>query len=114
MFGQSRITLQLLYPGSLKLVHTLPAIAIIAGILIISGGIFLSPWLFILPAIYALLIFTLAYGSTNSVRIAFLAVPASVIQIFGYGSGFLRAWFRTYILRRKRDINKEIEIRKGK
>lgn len=44
VFGMSRITLKLLYPDSLKLVHTLPAIAVIAGIILVLLSIFLSPW----------------------------------------------------------------------
>ena len=114
VFGMSRITLKILYPGSLKLVHTLPAIAVIMAIGVVAAGIFLSPWWFILPAIYMLAIFMLAFGSTGSVKVAFLAVPASVIQIFGYGTGFLKAWFGKIVLGRGRNIEQEILMRKGK
>lgn len=114
VFGMSRITLKLLYPDSLKVVHMLPAIAVLCGIATILLGIFVSPWWFILPAIYFLCIFMLAYGATRSLKVSLLAVPASFIQIFGYGSGFLRAWIDKMVLGRRRDVNDEIKIRKGK
>ncbi|MCH5326720.1 MAG: glycosyltransferase [Duncaniella sp.] len=114
VFGMSRITLRLLYPGSLKLVHTLPALAVVAGIVLVALGILLSPWWLLPIGIYLAAIFITALALTRSLRIALLAVPASVIQIAGYGTGFLRAWFTKIILRRGRDINQEIEMRRGK
>lgn len=113
VFGMSRITLKLLYPDSMKLVHTLPALAVIIGALLILMGIFVSPW-FLLPlAIYALAIFIAALSSTGSLKVAFLAIPASAIQIYGYGCGFIRAYFTKIILGKGRDINQEITMRKG-
>ena len=114
VFGMSRITLKLLYPGSLKVVHTLPALAVILAVSIVLLGIFVTPWLFILPAIYILAVIMLAYASTGSIKVAFLAVPASIIQIVGYGTGFIRAWWSKILLRRGRNIDQEIAIRKGK
>lgn len=114
VFGMSRITLKLLYPDSLKLVHTLPALAVIIGVLLVLLGIFLTPW-FLLPiGIYLLAIFLSAWIATRSLGIALRAVPASVVQICGYGCGFIKAFFTKIILRRGRDIEEEIKIRKGK
>lgn len=114
VFGMSRITLKQLYPGSLKLVHTLPAIAVVTGIILLLLGIFASPWWLLPLAIYLIALFISAIAATRSVRIALLAVPAGVIQIVGYGTGFIRAWFNDILLGRGRDINKEIEMRRGK
>lgn len=114
VFGMSRITLKLLYPGSMKLVHTLPALAVVIGVMLVLLGIFVSPW-FLLPiGIWLLAVFITALISTRSLKIALLAVPASVVQIAGYGCGFLKAWFTKILLRRGRDIEEEINIRKGK
>ena len=114
VFGMSRITLKLLYPDSLKAVHVLPALAVLMGVAIVVLGVFVSPWLFILPAVYILAVFALAFGATGSFKVSALAVVASVIQIVGYGTGFLKAWTSKILLRRGRDINQEINIRKGK
>lgn len=114
VFGMSRITLKLLYPGSLKLVHALPALAVICGAALAALSIFVSPW-FLLPlAIYLLAIFISALYSTRSLAVAIKAVPASVIQICGYGCGFLKAYFTKIVLGRGRDIEEEVLIRKGK
>ena len=114
VFGMSRITLKLLYPDSLKLVHTLPALAVIIGVLLVLLGIFVTPW-FLLPiGIYLLAIFLSAWIATRSLGIALRAVPASVVQICGYGCGFIKAFFTKIILRRGRNIEEEIKIRKGK
>lgn len=114
VFGMSRITLKLLYPDSLKLVHTLPALAVIIGVLLVLLGIFVTPW-FLLPiGIYLLAIFLSAWIATRSLGIALRAVPASVVQICGYGCGFIKAFFSKIILRRGRNIEEEIKIRKGK
>lgn len=114
VFGMSRITLKLLYPDSLKLVHTLPALAVIIGVLLLLLGIFVTPW-FLLPiGIYLLAIFLSAWIATRSLGIALRAVPASVVQIGGYGCGFIKAFFTKIILRRGRNIEEEIKIRKGK
>lgn len=114
VFGMSRITLKLLYPDSLKIVHTLPALAVITGLILVALGIFVSPWWLLPLGIYLVALFAAAVAATRSLRIALLAVPASVVQITGYGTGFIRAWFSKILLRRGRDINQEIAMRKGK
>ena len=114
VFGMSRITLKLLYPDSLKLVHLLPAVFVVGCLALILLGIFVSPW-FLLPlGIYFAAVFVGALISTKSLKIAALAVPAAAIQLGGYGCGFLKAWFTKILLRRGRDMDEEINIRKGK
>ncbi|MDE6304091.1 MAG: glycosyltransferase [Paramuribaculum sp.] len=114
VFGMSRITLHQLYPGSLKLVHTLPALAVVIGVLLLLLGIFVSWWWLLPVGVYLLAIFADALRSTRSLKVALLAVPASIIQLVGYGTGFLRAWFRNIVMGRGRDLNLEIEMRRGK
>lgn len=114
VFGMSRITLKLLYPDSLKAVHLLPAMFVIGCIALILSGIFLSWWCFVPLAVWLLAIFLSALVSTRSIVIAAKAVPASIIQLGGYGCGFIKAFFTKILLRRGRDINEEILIRKGK
>ena len=85
-----------------------------SGWFLLLLSIFVSPW-FLLPlAVYLLAIFVTALVSTRSVAIAAKAVPASVIQICGYGCGFIKAYFLKIILGKGRDVEEEILIRKGK
>lgn len=114
VFGMSRITLHLLYPGSLKAVHTLPAVAVVGAGAVAALSAVVSPWWLMLPGIYAAGIFGDALRKTRSLKIALLALPASVVQIGGYGCGFLKAWFNKILLRRGRNIEEEVAIRKGK
>ncbi|WP_303036305.1 glycosyltransferase [Duncaniella muris] len=114
VFGMSRITLKLLYPGSLKVVHALPALAVIIGLVLVVLSAAVSPW-FLLPlGLYILAIFVSALVTTRSPVIAVKALPASVIQICGYGCGFLNAYFLKIVLGRGRDVEEEILMRKGK
>lgn len=114
VFGMSRITLKLLYPDSLKLVHTLPAVFVLGSLMLIALACLVS-WWFITPLLaYFLAIFLTALLSTKSLIIACKALPASIIQLTGYGCGFIKAFTLKILLRRGRDINEEIKIRKGK
>lgn len=114
VFGMSRITLKLLYHDSLKAVHLLPALFVIGVVAMVLLAIFCSPWWLLPLGIYLLAIFVAALWSTRSPRIALLAVPASMIQLGGYGCGFIKAFVVKILLGRGRDINEEISIRKGK
>ena len=114
VFGMSRITLYLLYPDSLKLVHWLPAVFVMGVMAMAVLAICLS-WMWILPLVaYLLAIFVTALFSTKNLKIASLSVITSVIQLGGYGVGFLKAYVWKILLRHGRNIEEEIAIRKGK
>ena len=98
-FGQARIWLQLIHPGSMKIVHTLPALMLVAGLLLLVAAFFF-PWLLLLPLLYAMLIFFDSLAKNRSVKVAALSVVAAVVQISGYGSGFLKAFWCKMVLRR--------------
>lgn len=114
VFGMSRITLKLLYPDSLKLVHLLPAAFVVGCAVLLLLGIFVSPWWLLPLALYFIAVFIGALFATRSVKIAALAVPAAAIQLGGYGCGFIKAWFTKILLGRGRNIEEEVNIRKGK
>lgn len=103
VFGMSRITLKLLYPDTLKAVHWLPAIFVLGVVAMLLLAIFASPWWMLPLGIYLLAIFISALVSTHSVIIAAKAVPASLIQLGGYGCGFIKAYFLKIILGRGRN-----------
>lgn len=114
VFGKSRITLKLLYPGSLKPVHALPACFVIGVLMLVMAAIFISPWFLAPIGVYALALFGAALASTRSLKVALLAVPASFIQLMGYGTGFIKAYFSKIIMGKGRNIDEEISARKGK
>lgn len=76
-----------------------------AGIQCITGpvAILALGWFVILIALTPLLLFSLIICTDSSIRnrslwIGLLSVPASFIQLTGYGTGFLRAWWKRCIL----------------
>ena len=113
VFGMSRITLQLLYPGSMKIVHWLPALFVIFGLGFAIASFF-NKWFIIPLLVYFAILLVAALISTRNPKIALLALPASLIQLGGYGTGFIRAYVWKILLRHGRDVNDEIERRRGK
>lgn len=113
VFGMSRITLQLLYPGSMKAVHWAPAIFVIGAIAMIIGAFF-NPWWLLPLAVYLLALWISAIFSTRSLKVGTMAVAASMVQLWGYGTGFLRAYIWKILLCHGRDEAQEVKMRKGK
>ena len=118
--GVARINLKLLHPGSMKLVHKLPAmftIGCVGLVVLFLYGLFLHFFgpnhmnkafgfalceLSLLPVIlYSLLIFIDSSIRNRSLWVGILSVPASFIQLIGYGTGFLSAFWKRLILKRK-------------
>ena len=114
--GIARINLYKKYPESLKLVHMLPAfftLGVSVLMLLLLAGIVLGVFsqtgmlqidlplglmlcgLAVFPLLcYALIIVADSYLKNRSMKVALLSVPASFIQLIGYGSGFIRAWWK--------------------
>ncbi len=98
--GVARIHLHLLHPGSMKLVHTFPSLFVLGLVGLLGLSAVLSPWWLTPLALFALLIEAHATISSGVVA-GFLAVPASFVQLLGYGLGFLKAGWEVWVLRRK-------------
>lgn len=117
--GIARINLYKKYPDSLKIVHLLPAVFTIGVVFLLlvffSGLILLGITLLqdIIPGdgkmqiamalmcigllpllLFFLLIFVDASVQNKSVKIGILSTIASFIQLVGYGTGFLVAWWK--------------------
>ncbi len=113
VFGMSRITLQLIYPGSMKAVHWLPALFVIFATAMVIGSFFCI-WSLLPLAVYLIALWISAICSTKSLKIGSLAVVAAMTQLWGYGTGFIRAYVWKILLRHGRDEQQEIEMRRGK
>lgn len=95
--GIARINLYKKYPESLKLVHLLPALFTLGVILLLLGTPFI-PWLSSLLGLFIVVIFVDASVQNRSFTIGALSVAASFVQLTGYGTGFLRAWWQRCVL----------------
>ena len=115
--GIARINLYKKYPDSLKLVHLLPAIFTIGVTLFIFISAFgrammhydpahfhrwylvcAIPWIPILA--FCLLIFIDSTIRNRSLVIGLKSIAASFIQLYGYGCGFLVAWWKRCVLKK--------------
>ncbi|HEX8546688.1 MAG TPA: glycosyltransferase [Cytophagaceae bacterium] len=95
--GIARINLHKRHPGSLKLTHFFPAMFVSFSILSFLATL-LNP-LFVMPlAGYTLLIFFDSSLKNRSIRIGFLSVQSLFVQMFAYGLGFMKSFWRRIIL----------------
>lgn len=97
--GIARINLFKKYPDSLKIVHLLPSAFTIGIVIVLCAAVFV-PGLLLLLALYAVLIFVDSSIANKSVKIGALSIVASFIQLTGYGTGFIRAWWQRCVLGR--------------
>ena len=114
--GIARINLEKRHPGTLKLVHLLPAVftvGVIALVLVSAVGRALMhydapnwrtwywvcalPWIPIL--LYSLVIFIDSALKNKSLRVGLLSVPAAFVQLMGYGFGFIESWWKRCVLK---------------
>ena len=91
--GIARINLYKKYPESLKLVHVLPALFTL-GVVFLLLASFLWGGSLSLLFLFALIVFVDASSQNKCLKIGILAIAASFIQLTGYGTGFLRAWWK--------------------
>lgn len=103
--GIARIHLTKRHPGTLKIVHLLPAVFTLGcALLLLSAAILAISgvslwWIFLFPfLLFALIIFMDASRAEKSVGVGLRAVAASFVQLTGYGSGFIRAYWERMVL----------------
>lgn len=101
--GIARINLYKKYPESLKLVHLLPALFTI-GVAFCLLGALLTPYALLPLLLYALLVFGDSAIQNRSILIGLYAIAASYIQLLGYGTGFLRAWWLRCVIGRNEEL----------
>ncbi|RZL39483.1 MAG: glycosyltransferase, partial [Pedobacter sp.] len=100
-FGRARINIYKHFPSTLKLVHFFPSFAALGMGLTLVLNVLYQPLalicnLFVL--LYFLLIFFHAWQLNKSIKIAFLSVIASFIQLTAYGFGFMQDFWKRVIL----------------
>lgn len=99
-FGMVRNILIKWHPGTFKWVYALPSIFLVGSFILFLLGLYISS-IFLLPLFaLAAIIFLEALVTTRNLKIAFLAVGASFIQLYGYGWGFLKGWWSIGLLKR--------------
>lgn len=115
--GIARINLEKRHPGSLKIVHLLPMVftlgvttlIIIAVVLrlVDAGNLVLGHSLipyFVIPLLpillYVMMLFVDSAIKNKSLVIGFISVEAAFVQLFGYGLGFIKAWWQRCVMKK--------------
>lgn len=101
-FGRARINIYKHFPSTLKAVHFFPALATLGMLFTLLLNVFYPPLAFyanLLIAFYFLLIFFHALLLNKSIKIAFLSVIASFIQLTAYGLGFMQDFWKRIIVK---------------
>jgi glycosyltransferase involved in cell wall biosynthesis len=99
-FGIGRIDLYKKYPNTLKLTHFIPALFV--GFTIGSLLLSLLYPAAVLPLIaYLLLIGLDATVKNKSPYIGMLSIWSTLVQMFGYGIGFLKAFIKRVVLKQE-------------
>lgn len=114
--GIARINLHKRHPGSMKLVHLLPMVFTVGVILLFLVACFgrvmmvygnpadFYDWYWLVIAalspilLYSLLIFIDSALQSKSMHIGFISIGAAFVQLFGYGFGFIEAWWKRCVL----------------
>ena len=97
--GIARINLAKRHPGTLKLVHLLPAVFTVGviGCLLLSVVCVLA----LLPLLlYSLTILIHSTIQNRNLYVGLLSVPAAFVQLMGYGLGFIEAWWKRCVCRK--------------
>lgn len=99
--GIARIHLSKRHPGTLKLVHLLPAVFTMGcALLLVLAAVAAALgcphwWVMLLPLVlFALIIMADATRQERSVGVGLRAIAAAYVQLTGYGTGFLRSWWQ--------------------
>ena len=106
--GIARINLEKRHPGTLKLVHLLPAVftvgVVALTLLLLIGlltGLYHLTWLAAAPILtYALLISTDSAIANKSMKVGLLSIPAAFVQLMGYGCGFIESWWKRCVMKK--------------
>ena len=101
--GIARIDLALKHKNTLKPVHFLPSVFTVGYPLLLVLSIFNSAFLYLFFA-FPLIIFFDALFKMKSIKVALLSIVASIVQLTGYGSGFIYAFWKR-IIRKKGAFN---------
>ena len=108
VFGMARISLYLLHPSSLKLVHTLPALFTVLSIIAVVLS-FYNIWLLFPFILYFLLIFIFSAFEYKKVSIGFISIATSAIQLYGYGWGFIKSYIKKVMFGKNKSVEDELE-----
>ncbi|RNL53996.1 glycosyltransferase [Pedobacter jejuensis] len=103
-FGRARVNIYKHFPKELKLVHFFPAVFTIGFICTILCNIFYQPLAIVgnfILLLFFLLIFFHSWAVNKSIKVAFLSIISSFIQLTAYGLGFIQDLFKRVVFKQQ-------------
>ena len=97
-FGMVRPILNKWHPSTKKVTYWFPTLFCLGLLFAVICFAFGIKWLLLAYGMYFTIAFVLALFSTKSLIVSILAIPAILIQFFGYGYGFLKSTFAVSVL----------------
>lgn len=96
--GIARINLEKRHPGTMKLVHLLPTVFTLGviGLLLIT---FIFTYACVPIILYSAIIFIDSSIKNKSLWVGLLSIPATFVQLMGYGFGFIESWWKRCVLK---------------
>lgn len=95
-FGKGRVMVGRAHPGAIKVTHWFPAF-FLAGLVSLPLLALLSPPVGTAVAagylVYLIAIFVESFRELGGFKVAALSVPCAIVQLTGYGYGFVKAFF---------------------
>ena len=97
-FGRGRVLVGRAHRGAIKITHWLPSFFLL-GMAIMVGSLAVDKRASLLLGIvyltYLVILSISAFKNTKSLGVALLAAPSAIVQLTGYGVGFLREKLKT-------------------
>lgn len=97
-FGYTRYVISKVYPDTKKLIYYFPGLFLIGLVFLIMAGAIFHIFYFMPLFLYIILIFLAAGTVNSSIKVGAISILTSIIQLCGYGWGFLRSMFKIEIL----------------
>ncbi|MEO1054652.1 MAG: glycosyltransferase [Bacteroidota bacterium] len=101
-FGSGRVNLNDMFPENVKAVYFFPAAFVISLVIYLLTPLVSMPLFMlgsVLLALLYLMIFIDATAKNKSIYVGLLSIIASFIQIFAYGNGFIKHWWKKKVLK---------------
>lgn len=99
-FGKARVILNNWHPRYMKLTFLFPSMFLIGFVLSFIMALFGSGFFFGLYIVYFIMCFVFSTIQNKSLKIGLLSIYAVGIQFYGYGTGFLKAFYKINIQRK--------------
>ncbi|HOX82776.1 MAG TPA: glycosyltransferase [Chryseolinea sp.] len=98
-FGRGRVLVGRKHPQEIKLTHWFPSLFVM-GVAAVPFMLIFNPLLFKIGALsillYLILLLIHSLSVNKNLAVAFFSVPAAIVQLSGYGLGFLSEKLKSY------------------